>query len=537
MNNAITQSGSAAEGFFELPLAKQIILFVGIAASIAVAMYFVMWSKQPDYVPLFSQLSEKDASEVVDGLQRANIVFKIDEKSGTVLVDASKAQEARIRLASSGIPASAASGFEVLDKENVFGASQLVERARYVKALEGELERTISSIGSIKSARVHLALPKQTSFLKDKREPSASVFIDIQGRYRLESEQVEAITHLVASSIQGLSAQNVTVIDQNGKLLSSSGDDSFSVASKQLEYTHKLESMYAQRIHDLLVPMIGYDRVKAEVTANVDFVSWEETSENYDPDKKVIRSERTSETERMLNGAAKGIPGALSNQPPPKAQDTPMTNPKDKKPSVTEAKPLAENISKQATINYEIDRKIKHQLNSPGKLLRLSVAVIVDDKVTYGKDGKANKKPLTPEEMEKIEKLIKDAIGFDKERGDKVTVVNSAFAQAEPIAPLPKENIMEKIPFFAISKQLIAVGTILIIIFLVLRPIIRNLTNISSYKKSIMKEIAMSQEEAMANNPNLKTGDDFSVKIKELVHTDPQKAAQIIKQWVGNIND
>lgn len=531
--------GNPAEGFFDLPLAKQLILLIGLAASIALGIYVVLWSKTPDFAPLFTQLNVRDSGDVVDALQRTGIPYKVDENSGMVLVDASKIQEARIKLAGMGVPSHSGNGFEILDKDSVFGASQLLERARYIRAQQGELERTISSIDHIKSARVHLAIPKQTTFLKDKKEPSASVFVDIYGGYKLEPDQVSAITHLVASSIQGLSAQNVTVIDQNGKLLSSAGNDMLSAAAKQLDYTHKLEKIYSSRIHDLLAPIVGFDRVKAEVTAMMDFTSSEETTENFDPQKTAIRSEKLSDIQRSSSDEAQGgVPGTLSNQPQgtqPKKSSLPSLPGKEAK---NVENPTSVSVNKQATRNFEIDRQIKHQSNIPGKIVRLSVAVVVDDKVTYDEKGTATKTPLTEQEITKIENLVKDAIGYDKERGDRVTIINSAFAQAEPIEPLPKPRMIDNPMIISIMKQVLAAGLVLVLIFVVLRPIIRNLTSISSFKQKMMKQISQQESTILLDSKGRKLNEgEYQLRIKELINEDPKKAAQVIKGWVGIENE
>lgn len=539
-----TQSskGSLADGVFELPLVKQLGLFIGFAASVALAIYIVMWARTPDYVPLYSQMNTKDSGEVVEALQRQNIPFKLDENSGLVLVDAGKVHEARIRLAGEGLPSGGTTGFaSLLDKDSVFGTSQFIERARYIHALEGELEKTISSIDHIKSARVHLAVPKQTAFIKDKKEPSASVFLDIYGGYRLESEQVSSITHLVASSIQGLSADHVTVIDQNGKLLSTAGNDEISMAGKQLDYAHKLERVYAKRIQDLLSPVLGYDRIKAEVTAIIDFTSLEQTSENYDPEKTALRSERISDVHKAgAQDRDGGVPGTQSNQAQapapaqPNAKQSPGQNPapapkKRDNPGV---------ISLQETKNFEIDRQIKHQVNMPGKLMRLSVGVVVDDKTTYDSNGTATRVPLKPEELQKIESLVKDAIGFDQARGDRVTVINSSFAQAEPVQELPKEKITQKPWFWMVVKQSLAALGVIILVFVVLRPIVKNLTSISDYKQNFLKQMSSESSGSILDRRGRKLDEsEYQVRIKELINEDPKKAAQVIKQWVGIENE
>lgn len=542
----ISQSskGSLADGLFELPLLKQLGLFIGFAASVALAIYIVMWAKSPDYVPLYSHMNNKDSGDVVEALQRQNIPFKLDENSGLVLVDASKVHEARIRLAGEGLPTGSTTGFaSLLDKDSVFGTSQFIERARYIHALEGELEKTISSIDHIKSARVHLAVPKQTAFIKDKKEPSASVFVDIYGGYRLESEQVSSITHLVASSIQGLSADHVTVIDQNGKLLSTAGNDEISMAGKQLDYAHKLERVYAKRIQDLLSPVLGYDRIKAEVTAIIDFTSLEQTSENYDPEKTALRSERISDVHKAGSQEREGgVPGTQSNQPQTSANpQAAQPNAKNAGPTPAPAPRKREApgvISLQETKNFEIDRQIKHQVNMPGKLLRLSVGVVVDDKTVYDSAGVASKVPLKPEELQKIESLVKDAIGFDQSRGDRVTVINSSFAQVEPIQELPKEKITQKPWFWMVVKQSLAALGVIILVFVVLRPILRNLTSISDYKQNLLKQMSSDNSGSILDRRGRKLDEsEYQVRIKELINEDPKKAAQVIKQWVGIENE
>ncbi len=540
----LESGGNPAEGFFDLPLAKQLILLVGLAASIALGIYIALWSKTPDFTPLFSQLSTRDSSEVVDALARTGIPYKLDESTGLVMVDSTKIQEARLKLASLGVPNNSGTGFELLEKDSVFGSSQLIERARYIKALQGELEKTISSIEHIKSARVHLAIPKQSTFVKDKKEPSASVFVDIYGGYKLDSDQVAAISHLVASSIQGLSSQNVTVIDQNGKLLSSTGNDSISAAAKQLDYTHKLEHIYSKRIHDLLSPILGYDRVKAEVTATLDFTTFEETTENYDPQKTAIRSERLSDIQKSAGeDIIGGIPGALSNQPPSTPTNAQQKAPAPAAPTQSKEQKGVENpvlmsINKQATRNFEIDRQIKHQANVPGKLIKLSVAVVVDDKVTYDDKGNATRTPLSEQEVTKIDSLVKDAIGFDKERGDRVTVINSSFAQAEPIEPLPKPSLIDNPLIYTVIKQILAALLLLTLIIVVLRPIIKNLTSISSFKQRLMKQIAQQDQTILLDSKGRKLNEgEYQIRIKELINEDPKKAAQVIKGWVGIENE
>ena len=532
----MSAKGNFIDGFFELSLMKQVFFMVGIAGSIALGMYTFMWAKTPNLAPLFTHLTPRDTGEVVDILQRNAIPYKIDSNSGLVLVDAGKIYEARIKLATEGVPQSSSTGFELLDRDTGFGTSQFVEQTRYLRGLQGELERTITSIQYIKSARVHLAIPKSSSFVKNKKRPSASVFVEIYGGYHLASDQVAAITHLVGSSIQGLSANSVTVIDQNGKLLSANGNDSIAIAARHLSYTERLESLYSKRVQDILEPILGAGRVRAEVTAILDFTSLEETSEDYDPEKRVVRSERVSDSNKLSGDMAEGIPGALSNQP-----DAATTTSSDEESSV---KTL--NTQSQSTKNYEIDRKITHQKTYPGKLQQISVAVVVDDIVTYNANGDVQKTPLTEEELDKINKLVKDAVGYNESRGDKVSIINQSFAQAAPPVELEEEKLWQKPWFQSIAKQGVGLFVVLLLIFVVLRPILKSLANLSEVKKKYSLQLEqqelehqLSQGGMISGTPGAAAGGGDALmnnpveRVKNLIQQDPKVAAQVIKKWVG----
>lgn len=527
----------AAYGFFGLPLIKQVLLLVGLSLSIALGVYTVFWAQTPNFVPVYSQSDAKSAGEIIDALQKNGLKYKLDAGSGLVLVDSSKLLEARIKLAQNGVAGNVGTGLELLDKDTGLGTSQFIERTRYIRGLQGELERTITSIQNIKSARVHLAIPKQSEFIRKKRNPSASVFVNLYGGYNLATEQVAAITHLVASSIQGLSTQNVTVIDQNGNLLSQTGQDELAHAAKNLEFTSKLEDMYANRIEDLIEPIVGFGRVKARVTASVDFTSKEETVEDFNPKEQIVRSERTLEIIKGGEATVGGIPGALSNTPPAEAQSPEQTNlnidgeeqqvfPNDGS-SVVGPK---ENRKKQSTKNFEIDRKIVHQKQSPGKITKLSVAVVLGDKLTYNDSGEAQNVPVSDEELENIKQLVNDAVGFSKERNDTVTIIRSSFASNAPIEELAPEAIWQKSWFMPLVKNVLAGLIFLALIFIILRPIIKNLTKVGINKSEMLKMIdAEAQGE---NNLSRGGGANGLIQVKDFVNEDPKRAAQVIKKWV-----
>src|SRR5271169_6307723 len=305
-----------ARSIVDIPGLKQVGLLVGVAAAVAAAIWLVLWSQGQNYTVLYGQLSERESGQVMDALTAAGIEFKLNP-AGAVSVPESKVQEARIRLASQGLPQSDSMGIEMIQKDSALGNSSMMESARYQSVLETELARTIIKVQGVQSARVHLALPKPSVFLRDARKATASVMLQLYPGRRLEPGQVAAIVHLVASSVPELGANDVTLVDQAGSLLNSPDENAESTAStRQFEYTRKIEESYQKRIIELLEPMLGQGRVRATVTADLDFTVSEETRENYDPQKTAVRSEQTSNEMRKNGDGSEGIPGALSNQPP-----------------------------------------------------------------------------------------------------------------------------------------------------------------------------------------------------------------------------
>jgi len=529
-NAALTQ---AAYGFFGLPLIKQLLLLVGLSLSISVGVYVVFWSQTPSFVPVFNKVDTQSAGEIIDALQKNGLAYKLDTQTGLVLVESSKIFEARIKLAQNGVAGNIGTGLELLDKKSGLGTSQFIERTRYVRGLQGELERTITSIQNIKSARVHLAIPKQSEFIRKKKNPSASVFLNLYGGYNLSTEQVAAITHLVASSIQGLSTHDVTVVDQNGNLLSSTGHDQLANASKNLDFTSKIEDMYANRINDLLEPIVGAGRIKARVTALIDFTSKVETLEDFNPKSSVVRSEKILEIIKAGGEIVGGIPGALSNEPPVTGT-APEVIGNGVEEGASPGKPLdnaSANRKKQATKNYEIDRKITHNTYFPGKLIRLSVAVVIGDKITYDKKGKPSYVPITDEELNNIKKLVNDAVGYSKERNDTVTIIRSSFAEEAPIADLAEESILEKSWFMPLVKNVLAGIAFLALIFIVLRPIIKNLTKVAHDKRDMLK-LSDPEAQLTGNTGSHGLGATPLIQVKDIVNEDPKIAAQVIRKWV-----
>lgn len=535
------------------PWLRQVAVMVGIAASVALGVAVVLWSQAPNYAPLYGNLAEKDASQVMEALQQAGVEYRVDEASGMVMVPAAKLKEIRMQLAGQGLPNSAGMGFELLQQDTGFGTSQMIEKARYQQAMQGELARTIATIGGVQSARVHLAIPKQSVFVRKRQPPTASVALRLHNGRVLEEAQVEAIVHLVASSIPELEPSRVTVVDHKGRLLSGdSGTREMKLSATQFEHTRRIEEHYRERIESLLAPIVGRDKVRAQVTADIDFTVTEQTQERYNPDQPALRSEQLNEESTRGAAGAGGVPGALSNQPPAAGTAPQIATAQD---AVGGGDGEALNSSRQATRNYELDRVISHTRMAPISLRRLSVAVVVDDVTAAGADGKVNVRERTPEEIERLTDLVREAVGFDARRGDTVRVMNSSFLSPEPVADLPEIPIWEQGWFMDIIKQVGGLLLVLVLIFVVLKPAMKRLT---ASHAELTGEAATGGtarvEGPLGSGVGGGQGDDSLLlgsdgepirlpgggryenimdAARELVDEDPKRVAQLVKTWMG----
>src|SRR6185369_7090063 len=409
---------------------KPLMLLVGVAAAVAAGVGIMLWSIGPTYSLLYSNLAGEDAAQVTQALDSARIPYKIEDGGGSISVPAEQLAAARIKLASQGLP-EGGGGVNAMTKDPGFGVSAFMENARYQHALETELARTIASLQNVQGARVHLAMARQSAFVSDRRPGSASVFLQLKAGRRLDEEQVQAIANLVASSVPEMSASQVTVVDQAGRLLTApNGDSDMAMRDKMFEFAHRLEEGYSQRIQELLTPLVGPGRVRAQVVAQVDMSTTEQTREQYNPQGQVVRSESTSEEAAKNGGAAAGgVPGALTNQPPQPG----VALPPGASPSVAQSgqnngatapKPAgasgaAENstavtgpdsTSRQTTRNYEIDRTMAYTRSPAGTVKRLSVAVLIDNLRTTDKDGKVTETPLPADQLDRLTALVRDAV-------------------------------------------------------------------------------------------------------------------------------
>jgi len=522
------------------PSLKPLALLIGIAAAVAAGVVIVLWSKEPTYSLLYGNLGQQDAAQIAQALDTNNIPYKLD--AGTITVPADRVHDARLKLAAQGLP-EGDGGFAVMSKEPGFGVSQFMEGARYQHALETELARTISNLQPVEGARVHLALPRQSAFVRDRRPPSASVFLQMKPGRRLESEQVTAIVNLVASSIPELEADQVTVVDQQGRLLSApEGNDEMAAREKQLEIARGMEERYTQRVEQLLAPLVGPGRVRAQVVADVELSTTEEAREQYRPESQIVRSEQTAE-ESSRNGAGpQGVPGALTNQPPAPGVALPPgvaagAQAANAQPGVAPNAP-PDNTSKQSTRNYEIDRTVAYTRQPAGRLKRLTVAVLVDNLRTTDEEGTVTETALTPEQLENMTKLVKDAVGFDQARGDSVNVVNASFkgeltpeeVQQDPI-PLWERPLVRDI-----AKLLAGLIILLVLVLMVLRPLIRGL--LASPRIAYAPAAALpagqgSLPPGQGAGPPLDYDGQIS-QARSMVTQDAARVAQVVKTWVGD---
>ena len=544
---------SPARSLKDIPALRQLIMLVGVAVAVAAGFTVFNWSQKPDLAPLYGNLADKDAAEIGEALRAAKIPFQVDTISGAVSVPAAQVHEARLKLASQGLPRGSAQGFELIQQEQGFGTSQFIETARYQHALETELARSVSTLQPVRAARVHLALPKASAFARNREAASASVLVELHAGRSLEPDQVASIVHMVASSVSNLQPSAVTVVDQNGRLLTR--DDAGSPlgqSTEQFEYARRVEADYVRRIEQLLTPMLGAGRVSAQVTADLDFSVTEEARESYKPDSATVRSEQTSEEQqRSASGPAAGIPGATSNQPPPQTANPPLNQLSGANGSADS--PLSQ--SKQSSRSYEIDRTLSHTRQPVGSVRRLSVAVLVDYVPRVGADKKVTMVALGKPELDKVNALVREAVGFSDQRGDSLSVQNAPFVQPDAVTPdeLP---IWQNPQLRDGLRHLGGALIVLALIFAVLRPVLKQLLaapvtprgalatspGAAAGPGGIADDVRVVSDgpvalgrgpggQAMAALP-----DPYDEKLqtaRSAVTQDPKRVAQVVKNWIG----
>ncbi len=553
---AQTSPNKAQEWLTRLRANPKIPLIIAGAAAIAIIVALTLWAKQPDYKVLYSNLADQDGGAIVTQLTQMNIPYRYSDNGSAIEVPADKVYDLRLRLAQQGLPKGGAVGFELLDKEK-FGISQFSEQVNYQRALEGELARTIETLGPVKSARVHLAMPKPSLFVREQKSPSASVTLSLQPGRALDEGQISAVVHMVSSAVAGLPPGNVTLVDQGGHLLTQSNTAGRDLNDAQLKYSADVENRYQRRIESILGPIVGNGNVHAQVTAQIDFANKEQTEEQYhpnnDPSQSAIRSRQLNQSEQVNGRNPGGVPGALSNQPAPpnnapiatpaQPNQTNQANAGQTQSTSSTAQTGSSNTQRNETTNYEVDRTIRHTKLNVGDIQRLSVAVVVNYRQLA--DGKPL--PLTNDQLKQIEDLTREAMGYSEKRGDTLNVVNSPFTASEETS--------SELPFWqqqSFFDLLLSAGrwlVVLIVAWLLWRKAIRpQLQRKTEILKAQVESQRLREEEDEAVSVRLSKDEQqqqrkanqrlsaevMSQRIRDMSDNDPRVVALVIRQWMSN---
>ncbi|UYU30626.1 flagellar basal-body MS-ring/collar protein FliF [Siccibacter colletis] len=563
MNAAATAQPSQnkpVEWLNRLRANPKIPLMVAAAAAVAIVIALVLWAKTPDYRTLYSNLTDQDGGAIVTQLTQMNIPYRFSDNGSAIMVPADKVHELRLRLAGQGLPKGGAVGFELLDQEK-FGISQFSEQVNYQRALEGELARTIETLGPVKSARVHLAMPKPSLFVREQKSPSASVTLNLEPGRALDEGQISAVVHMVSSAVAGLPPGNVTLVDQGGHLLTKSETNGRDLNDAQLKYASDVEGRIQRRIESILGPIVGNGNVHAQVTAQIDFATKEQTEEQYrpngDPSQAAIRSRQLNTSEQVGGPYPGGVPGALSNQPAPANNapiDAPAANQNNQngqngqnnqngQQTTTANTSVPRNSSNDSTTNYELDRTIRHTKQNVGDIQRLSVAVVVNYRAL--EDGKPL--PLTAEQIKQIEDLTREAMGFTEKRGDTLNVVNSPFTATDETGG--------ELPFWQTQSfidQMLSAGRWLIVLLVAwllwrkgIRPMIQRreeAARMAVEAERERKEMAESVEVSLSKDEQTQqrrtnqrlSAEVMSQRIRDMSDNDPRVVALVIRQWMSN---
>ena len=553
MNQQATLSSSLLAKFPVLERVRALpkpVLIGAAAALVAVIVAVAMWSSEPKYKVLFSNLDDRDGGAIVTALGSMNVPYRYNENGTALLVPADRVYDARLQLASQGLPRGGSVGFELMDNAR-FGASQFAEQINYQRGLEGELARSIEAMHTVQHARVHLAMPRQSLFVRERQAPTASVLLNLYPGRSLSDAQVSAISWLVASSVPELTAESVSIVDQNGRLLSSPLGEGRGMDADQLRFVREIEQRTVERILTILNPLVGPGNVHAQATADVDFSRREETSEvyrpNQEPGQAAVRSQQTSDSTQRGVGPAQGVPGALSNQAPANAQ-APIANPPQQQPprpgqppqanaqqqqqqqqqTGTQAAAANLNERRDATTNYEVDRTISHIKQPTGNLKRMSVAVVVN----YVRDKDGELQALPPEELNKLTNLVREAMGYSEGRGDSLNLVNSQFNDGPP--PLPMWRDPEMISLFKTILLWLVGGVLALWMY---RKIRRSVTEylyppVDPEQAEAERAEAAREAQDLARAKETDRYQDNLERARTMANKDPRAVAMVLRTWM-----
>ena len=565
-------AASPANRLLEQMRSKPLIpLLIASAAVLAIVVALLLWAQAPEYRVIYANLSEADGGRIIRELETRGIPYRISEGGQTLQVPAEQVHSLRLQLAEQGLPQGGNVGFELLDNQ-AFGVSQFAEQINFQRGLEGELARSIESLGPVARARVHLAMGRQSVFVREREPASASVVLNLHPGRELGEGQVNAIVHMISSSVPGLTAEAVTVVDQGGRLLSLPSAGSRDLDGTQLNYIDEVERSYQRRIENILIPILGRENVRAQVVAQIDFASREQTAERYGPNQPpneaAVRSQQLSENYLGGDQLARGVPGALTNTPPntpaPVADAEPGADPANageaagQQPAAepaaataTGAQP-ASSLKRDQLINYEVDRSVEHVQHRRGNIQRLTAAVVINYRETVNEDGETVREPLSEEELENINRLVRQAMGFSTVRGDALEVINSPFA--------PRDDKVEtvewwKTPEFfnlasSLARYLLVAFIALLLWLILLRPLKRRHTEkleaIAAAQAAAVEAAAaaaapqessdLSPEEAAQQRKLRRKSSVYEhnlENVREMAKEDPRLVAMIIRTWMN----
>ncbi len=538
-----------------LDQAQRLRLGVGVVLFVAIGIIGLVMGRQAEYRVLYANLPDKDGGAIVAQLTQMNIPYQYGAGGGAILVPADRVYDARLKLASQGLPKGSVTGFELMDTANRFGMTQFQERLTFQRGLEGELTRSIQALSSVASARVHLALPNQNGFFRDQQKPSASVLVSLNAGHTLDRGQLAGIIHLVASSVPEMDPKAVSVLDDTGKLLSTPAEagGGLGADAQQLQYVQQIEQLYSSRILDILEPVVGRENVRAQVTAELDFSQTESTSElfkpNQTPDASAIRSQQLMESGAGGSAAAPtGVPGATTNQPPGPSSAAINGAAQALSPNGGASGALGAGGRRESVVNYEVDKTVRVVRGGTGMVKRINAAVIINHQTTTDAKGKATTAAMSDAQLEKLTSLVRETVGFNKDRGDSVNVVTAPFTKEKVnVDPLP---VWQQPALLDLARSLAwPVGTLLfgaLVLLGVIRPALKVMalpvTAVRSERLGQLDAIEADEPDrpllaapnTASNQPLELSSSDLALEdARKLTRDNPAAVANIVKTWIN----
>lgn len=534
MRSTANLSMKSVKTMLQNPIAKQLTFMLGIAGSVTLGIVLYMSIQEPLYRPLDYQVNSHNMASIVDTLEKAGVKYKLNEQDGVIYVAAKDMQTAKLRLSVAGIPRDDTFNFSYLNDQGNIGNSQFLENARYLRALEADLSRTISSIEGISAARVHIAIPQNNVFADENGRPTASVVLSMSPGLMSDKEKIRAIVQVVASSVPGLDPKDVAITDQYGHYLSGALEGDGVYSAEQLSYQNNMQRYYEKRIETMIIPIIGENKLTVRVQADIDFTRHEEAKEQYDTADQVLRSEQSVSEESSSPAGASGAPGSLSNSPPQSGQSGQGAQGGQGGQGGQQGPGAAAGDKRsQSTKNYEIGKSVIYRKNSTPKINALSVAVVIDNEMVMDpKTKKMISKPLDQEKIAKITDLVKATIGYNEKRGDKVTVVNSSFSPVKGEEAFPSVHLWDQVWFWDMVKKFLGMGIGFGFLFVMYRQISKQLKEGANDKPIGISFI--NEADPHAITPEMQELKQEQInRLKEMANREPNRVALVIKNWVG----